>query len=68
MTTIQALLHDMQHFEHLEDFQQEAVADYFVCPNLKNCELDRDDPMTMYEKQQACSECKVRWLLSEWEG
>lgn len=68
LTVIQALRHDIEHFEYLEDFEQEAVAEYFECPNLATCELDRSDELTMYSGQQVCAECKVRWLLSKWEG
>lgn len=68
LTVVQALRHDLEHFEYLEDFQQESVADYFKCPNLDTCELDRSEELTMYGKQQVCAECKVRWLLSKFEG
>ena len=68
LTVAQALRHDLEHFEHLEDFQQEAVAEYFECPNFKDCELDTAEEATMYGKQKICSACKVRWLLSKWEG
>lgn len=65
LTVIQALCHDMEHFEYLEDFQQEAVAEYFECPNSPDCKLDDLNDGT---DKSICTACKVRWLLSKWEG
>lgn len=57
----EVISHDLKHFEHLEDFQQEAVADYIACPSSNDCKYDGYD-------NSICTECKVRWLLCEWEG
>jgi hypothetical protein len=52
--------HDLQHFDSLEDFQKENVADYFNCPSPADCHYDGED-------NSCCTECKVKWLESEWE-
>ena len=67
LTVVQALRQDLEHFEYLDDFAQESVADYFECPNLENCELDHSAGLSMHEREHVCSMCKVRWLLSRWE-
>ena len=60
LTVVQALREDLNHFEFLDDFAQEAVADYFACPNSGDCEYDGAN-------RSVCSACKVKWLLSKWE-
>lgn len=64
LTTVEALRQDLQHFEFLDDFAQEAVADYFACPNSPDCKLDDLNDGT---DKSICPACKVRWLLSKWE-
>lgn len=61
LTTVQALREDLKRFEYLDDFAQEAIADYFACPNAADCQFDGVDA-------SPCAACKVRWLLSKWEG
>lgn len=56
----EALKHDLEHFDKLEDFQQEAFADYINCPNVDVCKYDGVNG-------SICTECKARWLNSEWE-
>ena len=58
MTNAEVLAHDLKRFEFLEDFQKEALADYIACPNSPDCKYD----------YHYCTECKVKWLESEWEG
>ena len=65
LTTIEALRHDLQRFEFLDDFAQEAVAEYFACPNSPDCKLDDLNDGT---EESVCLPCKVRWLLGKWEG
>lgn len=57
----EVLKHDLEHFETLEDFQQDAIADYIACPSSNDCKYDGWD-------NSVCTECKVRWLKNEWEG
>ncbi len=56
----EVLKHDLEYFEHLEDFQQEAVADYIACPSSSSCDYDGYN-------NSVCTRCKVSWLKSEWE-
>ena len=58
--TWEALKHDLSHFDKLEDFQKDAIADYFACPSSSECEFDGSDT-------SCCTACKVKWLESEWE-
>lgn len=67
-TTAQVLSHALGRFEYLEDFEQVAVAEHFNCPSLNTCELDNSEGLSMRAREHVCSMCKVRWLLSEWEG
>ena len=62
MTNAEVLVHDLKKFEFLEDFQKEALADYIACPNSPDCKYDGG------HDHGCCSECKVKWLESEWEG
>ena len=57
----EVIKHDLDHFDFLEDFQQEALADYFACPSSDDCKYDGVD-------NSVCTECKVKWLKSNWEG
>ena len=59
MKNFEVLKHDLEHFEYLEDFQQESLADYIACPSSDDCKYDGWD-------NSVCTECKVKWLNSEW--
>lgn len=56
----EVISHDLKDFRYLEDFQKEALADYFACPSASDCDYDGVD-------NHCCTECKVKWLESEWE-
>ena len=57
----EVLREDLKNFDHLEDFQQEQLADYIACPSSDDCQYDGVD-------NSCCTGCKVRWLNSKWEG
>lgn len=38
-----------------------GIADYIACPSMAGCEYDGVD-------DSCCAPCKVKWLLSNWEG
>jgi hypothetical protein len=59
MKNFEVLKHDLEHFEYLEDFQQESLADYIACPSSDDCKYDGWD-------NSVCTECKVKWLNDEW--
>lgn len=61
MKNWEAIKHDIQHFDFLEDFQKEALAEYIACPNSTDCKYDGGD-------HSCCAECKVKWLEEEWSG
>lgn len=61
LTNAQVLYESLKNFHLQEDFVQEGVADYIACPSSDDCEYDGVD-------NSCCAACKVRWLLSEWEG
>lgn len=59
MKNFEVLKHDLENFEHLEDFQQESLADYIACPSVDDCKYDGWD-------NSICTKCKVEWLNDEW--
>lgn len=52
----EALKWFFDNFEFLEDFQLEQLVEYINCPEDDDCEYDG-----------TCTECKIKWLNSEWK-
>lgn len=61
MTNAEAILEGLKDFDCQEAFIQETVAYYINCPSSYDCDYDDADGYS-------CVKCKVKWLLSEWEG
>lgn len=61
MKRFQVLSEELQNFEMLEDFQQYCIVDYISCPSVKPCEYDCTN-------REVCDDCKIKWLLEEWEN
>lgn len=62
LTNAEALCADLKNFASLDEEQQEAIADYIACPSSPDCEYDGG------HDHSCCAPCKVKWLLSSWEG
>ena len=60
-TNAEVLCESLKNFNLQEDFIQESIATYIACPNSDDCEYDGFD-------SSCCIPCKVKWLLSRWEG
>ena len=60
MKRFQVISEELMNFDLLEDFQQSCVADYINCPSVTDCEYDG-------KNREVCDDCKVKWLLEEWE-
>ena len=60
MKRFQVISEELNEFGLLEDFQQSYVADYIDCPRVPDCEYDG-------KNREVCDDCKVKWLLEEWE-
>ena len=45
-----------------EDWVQDIITDYISCPSADECDYDGGSD------HSCCTSCKVKWLLSEWEG
>lgn len=61
MKRYEALAVDLQAFECMDDFEREFVADYISCPSSDDCSYDGGTD------KSCCTECKIKWLLEEWE-
>lgn len=61
MKRFQVISEELQNFEMMEDFQQYSVVDYISCPSVESCEYDGSN-------REVCDDCKIKWLLDEWEN
>lgn len=61
LKTWEMLKDGFEHFDTLEDFQQETLADFITCPDVNECKYDGIH-------DGGCTECKIKWLNSKWEG
>ena len=61
-TNAEVLADGLKDFALKEDFIQEAIAEYISCPSVDPCFYDGGS------NHDCCTECKVKWLLSKWEG
>lgn len=61
LTNAQVLCESLKDFDKQESFIQENIADYIACPSVADCKYDGID-------DSCCAPCKVKWLLSKWEG
>ena len=61
MKVFEVLRQGLEQFSLLEDYEQESVADYIACPNSYDCKYDGG------HDRSVCTECKIKWLNSEWE-
>lgn len=62
LTNAEVLRDVLSQFALQEDFIQEEVADYISCPSVHPCDYDG------VTDHSCCTRCKVKWLLSKWEG
>lgn len=60
-TNAQVLSEGLKDFDRQENFIQEEIADYIACPSMADCKFDGIDT-------SCCAPCKVKWLMSNWEG
>ena len=60
MKRFQVLSEELQNFDILEDLQQFCVVDYISCPSVESCKYDGTN-------REVCDDCKIEWLLEEWE-
>lgn len=59
MTNAEVLVHDLQEINKEEVAQ--CVADYIACPSSDDCKFDGSD-------STPCTDCKIKWLQSEFIG
>ena len=60
MKVYKALANDLLKFEGLEDFEKQIIADYIDCPSSEDCKYDGGND------HSCCTECKIKYLESEW--
>lgn len=63
MTNAEVIAQGLKDFAALEDCVQEIIADYIDCPSVENCARDGKS-----EHKDVCTECKVKWLMQEWDS
>lgn len=61
LTNAEVLCAALKDFQLQEDVAQESVAAYIACPSSEECAYDGVD-------NTCCIACKVKWLLSRWDG
>jgi len=62
LTNAEVLADALKDFAGQEDYSQEVIADYIGCPSIDPCNYDGGS------NHDCCTQCKVKWLLSKWEG
>ena len=60
MKRFEVLAEELQNFEMMEDFQQGYIVDYINCPCIPDCEYNG-------ENKEVCDNCKINWLLGEFD-
>lgn len=63
MTNAEVIAEGLKDFAALEDCVQEIIADYIDCPSVENCAWDGES-----KHKDVCTECKVKWLMQEWDS
>lgn len=59
MKNWEALAHDLNNYNTIEDFQKDSLVDYIACPFVDECDYDG-------VHEERCVKCKIKWLESEW--
>lgn len=54
------LANTFSDYNDFEYYQKELAADYVSCPSVNDCKYDG-------KNGEVCTECKVKWLESEWD-
>ena len=61
-TNAEVLANGLKNFALKEDFIREQIAEYISCPSVDPCFYDGGS------NHDCCTQCKIKWLLSKWEG
>jgi hypothetical protein len=61
-TNAKVLADGLKDFALQEDFIQEEIAEYIACPSVSPCDYAGGS------NHDCCTQCKIKWLLSKWEG
>lgn len=61
MKRYEVLAKALSAFEDMEEYEQLCMVDYIDCPSEPNCRYRE-------EGEDACRQCKIKWLTSEWQA